>query len=164
MWPAWSQKRVSWQSPRLLTGDVCFEQYMSSVISSLSVWGPDLWLGLECLFNEQLLCPHRVSFTNEWVTVSLSFCLCLFIISQIHSIRLSRLKTGPLSQPGQGSSLDGLGCLPGTFLLWLVSWLQIRQPGCYSWKKSNETGAGLPQSVIISLRKHCGVSALLRKV
>lgn len=86
-----------------------FDQYMWSVISSLSGWESDLWLGLECLFNEQLLCPCRVSFTNEWVTVYLSPSLCsrLFIISQIHSSS----DTAPPFPQGQGSSRDHLVCV-----------------------------------------------------
>lgn len=122
-----------------------------TVIFSHSGWESDLWLGLKCPFNEQLLCPCRVSFTNEWVTVSLSLCLCLFIISQIHSISLSASKTEPFSRLGQGSSQDHLSCLAGTSLrsysIASRCALTLNQSVCHTrymqtmWKRSNEIQA-----------------------
>lgn len=75
--------------PGLLTGGLYFEQYMWGVISSLWCWEPDLWLGLECLFNEQLLRPCRVGFTNERVAVSL--CLLVFVYYFLNPQHLAHL-------------------------------------------------------------------------
>jgi len=95
---------------------------MWSVISSLSGWKSDLWLGLKCLFNEQRLCPCRVTLTNEWVTVFLSLCSCLFIISEIHSNSLRPSKIGPFSQQDQGSSEDHFCCLAATLPQFYSLW------------------------------------------
>lgn len=119
-------------------------------------WGPDLWLGLKCLFNEQRLCPSRVSFTNEWVTVSQSLWrLCLFIISQIHSFSLWH----PFTWPGWGSSLDHLGCQADTLARSHNQCLDFKSGSLAAiqnytvWKRSKETQAGLPWSVKLSFHK-----------
>lgn len=109
---------------------------MWSVISSPLGWESDLWLGLECLFNEQLLCPCRVSFTNEWVTVTLALflaaCVCLLFLKSTTGSGTQRQDLS-LGQ-GRGSSQDHRRWLAAASLQcysqWM-SWLQSCQFCCH---------------------------------
>lgn len=98
---------------------------MWSVISSLLGWESDLWLGLECLFNEQLLCPCRVSFTNEWVTVTLALflaaCVCLLFLKSTTGSGTQRQDLS-LGQ-GRGSSQDHRRWLAAASLRCYSQWM-----------------------------------------
>lgn len=108
--PPKSPQQVLWESSGRVLRTFPLNN-MWILISALPVWEPDLWLGLECLFNEQRLCRCRVSSTNERVSVSyslrFSLRLCLFIISQIPAHVALKDETLSLRRVG-GSSGDHL--------------------------------------------------------
>lgn len=121
------------------------------------------WASSVYLMNSSFVPTGSASLMNGSLCLSLSACVCLLYLKSTASGSRAQRQDLSLSRVRVHLWMVSVVC-PALFSYGQCLDFKSGNLAAIHGKKSNETGAGLPQSVIISLRQHCGVSALLRKV